>query len=419
MRNKNESSKDIVNTQNLTGLAIVICIAVSFLGSALGASVLFEWKDTSGQPLPFQSREEVEEFLRTAEIVKVEGIKEGTTKPRRVLLERDGVRMKACFRDVHVYKKIERLQSGAVRYDFRDDAVYEIAAYEFGKLLGLKNIPPTVLREVKGKKGTLQAWVEGCMMEKDRQKKDLQPPRTWNWVMQGQIMQLFDLLISNEDRNMGNVLIDSEWKIWMIDHTRSFRTYTQLTNEEAVRFCEKNVWSRLRSLDGAVVEQQLAPYLTSGQIESLLKRKELLVEYIQNIIDERGENKVLFSYPAAVEKAPANVQTSLSINLQANPSEDCFPASALQLPELEEDFARVCRTCKLVGSDDASADFTVIVADPGFSWKVLILGRNGVQIEELEWTGSLAIGLKKAVSFLHQQNTAGQAPQNMVLASTL
>jgi hypothetical protein len=417
MRNKIEKSKSIVRSHNLALLVSIICIAVSFLGSTVGGSVLFNWKDESGQPLPFQSQEEVEDFLRTAEIVKVEGIKEGTTKPRRVILERDGVRMKACFRDVHVYKKMERLESGAIKYDFRDEAVYEIAAYEFGKLLGLKNIPPTVLREVKGKKGTLQAWVEGCMMEKDRQKKNIQPPRTWNWVMQNQIMQLFDQLIWNDDRNLGNVLIDSDWKLWLIDHTRSFRTYKQLQGEESIKFCEKNVWVRLKNLDRNVVEEELAPYLNSGQIKSLMKRQELLVEYIQGIIDERGEKKVLFSYPAAVEKAPVDAQASLSISLQADPSEDCFPASSLQISELREDFSRVCRNCELVSRDDTSAEFTVIVADPGFNWNVLILGRDGALLEEFEWTGSLTTGLKKAVRVLHEQQDENRGSEGVTLAS--
>lgn len=419
MRNKIEERKTVIRSHNLTGFVTIIFLAISFLGSALGGSVLFEWKDDSGQPLPFQSQEEVEHFLRTAEIVKIEGIKEGTTKPRRVILERNGVRMKACFRDVHVYKKMERLESGAIKYDFRDEAVYEIAAYEFGKLLGLKNIPPTVLREVKGKKGTLQAWVEGCMMEKDRQKKNIQPPRTWNWVMQNQIMQLFDQLIWNDDRNLGNVLIDSDWKLWLIDHTRSFRTYKQLQGEESIKFCEKNVWVRLKSLDQNVVEEQLAPYLNSSQINSLMKRQELLVEYLQKIIDERGEKKVLFSYPAAVEKAPIEVQTSLSISLQASPSEDCFPASSLQLSELREDFSKVCRNCQLVSDDDTSADFTVIVGDPGLSWRVLVLERGGALLKEFEWTGSLTTGLKKAVRALHQQQAEGVGTDGVKLASTL
>jgi hypothetical protein len=33
-------------------------------------------------------------------------------------------------------------------------------------------------------------------------------------------MRAFDQLIYNTDRNLGNLLIDGDWRIWMIDHTR-------------------------------------------------------------------------------------------------------------------------------------------------------------------------------------------------------
>ena len=37
-------------------------------------------------------------------------------------------------------------------------------------------------------------------------------------------MRVFDELIANTDRNQGNMLIDKQWKLWLIDHTRGFRT---------------------------------------------------------------------------------------------------------------------------------------------------------------------------------------------------
>ena len=41
------------------------------------------WKDPDGNPLPFQTDEEIIEFLRTAEIESIEDIGIGVTKPRR------------------------------------------------------------------------------------------------------------------------------------------------------------------------------------------------------------------------------------------------------------------------------------------------------------------------------------------------
>ena len=36
-------------------------------------------------------------------------------------------------------------------------------------------------------------------------------------------VRLFDQLITNVDRNLGNLLIDKNWTVWMIDHSSAFR----------------------------------------------------------------------------------------------------------------------------------------------------------------------------------------------------
>ena len=38
-----------------------------------------------------------------------------------------------------------------------------------------------------------------------------------------QLVRLFDQLIYNIDRNIGNLMITNDWRIWAIDHTRAFR----------------------------------------------------------------------------------------------------------------------------------------------------------------------------------------------------
>ncbi len=72
-----------------------LCVIGLLLGlSAVSASpaqtsTSSVWLDPQGQPLPFQSNEEIEEFLRTAEIVSQRRIGEGINNPFRVLLEKD------------------------------------------------------------------------------------------------------------------------------------------------------------------------------------------------------------------------------------------------------------------------------------------------------------------------------------------
>jgi hypothetical protein len=91
----------------------------------------------------------------------------------------------------------------------------------------------------------------------------------------------------------------------------------------------------------------------------------------------------------------------LHVKLQAKPSTDCFPVSALQADELEEDFRRACRDCRVVDGLTASG-YHVIVEDPEAHWKITILGASGEYLASFTWSGSLDLALEKTVRFLRR-----------------
>ena len=262
------------------------------------------WIGSDGKPLPFKTDEEIMDFLRTADVVKVEKIPEGVTKPQKLYLEKDSIEAAATFRYKEIHKERWIDPNAGPRADFRDSCIYECAAYRLSRLLGLNNIPPTVRRKVKGKNGTVQIWVEGAMTDIHRLKEKSTPPDTWRWARQDQVMRLWDELVFNDDRNKGNVLIDQDWNVWLIDHTRGFRVYADIPKAKHIKYCERGFWEKLKSLDEEVVKAELGDYLRSTEIEGLLKRRSLLVEHIQGLIDEKGEGAVLFQF------RPAKNQTS-------------------------------------------------------------------------------------------------------------
>lgn len=262
------------------------------------------WKGPDGEPLPFRTDEGVCDFLRTATVTDMEEIPEGVTNPRRALLEKDGVRMRAIFRDVNISKSIGPGMEGRSRLRFRDCCLFEIAAYELSRLLGLDNVPPTVIRKIRGGEGTLQIWLEGTITERVRLKEGREPPSPWHHAMQHQIMKLFDNLIYNEDRNKGNVLYDGNWKLWMVDHTRAFRMDKELPNPEEIKVCERGLWEKLQALDEAVLTERLDGLLRGSEIEALLIRKDLLIAHINRLIEERGEKGVLFHYYEPRKSSP-------------------------------------------------------------------------------------------------------------------
>ncbi len=256
------------------------------------------YRGADGQPLPFDSAAEVVEFLSTAGVVSSSEVAEGSTKPKKVLLERNGVRAHAIFRSFErVQERIVDPDTGQTRFEaFKDSAKFEAAAYTLASLLGLPFVPPTVRRVIDNRDGTLQLWIEAAMSEKERQERGIEPPNAtwWRGVMQALV--IFDNLIYNADRNTGNMLIDADWDAWFIDHTRAFQTRRDLRNPEFIIFCERRLWDRLQALSDDELRDAMSPHLDGLEIAALLRRRARIVSHIEELIAEKGEAEVLFAY---------------------------------------------------------------------------------------------------------------------------
>lgn len=249
-----------------------------------------------GQPLPFRSDEEVLEFLRSAKPGKAKETKKGITRPRKVVLEKNGIRAHAIFHTIDESKPVVTLKSGERIMNFRDSYIFQPAAYELARMLGLDNVPPSVRRRVFGESGSMTLWLENMRSEEDRRKAQSEPPDHLRWSRQMAIMHVWDNLIFNFDRNQGNILIDGDWNIWLIDHTRTFRRGDETPTLHKVRSCDRRLLERLRSLTEQEVKQRLNPYLSPPEIDFLMKRRDKVVAHIDRMIAERGEDQVLFNY---------------------------------------------------------------------------------------------------------------------------
>jgi hypothetical protein len=265
---------------------------------AVAPVAALRWTDPDGKPLPFRSEEELLEFLRTAEVKSEKKLSGGVTFPTKMLLEKDGIRADAVFRDVNEQRATPTFGGGQNELNFRDSYLFEPAAYELSRLVGLDNVPPATLRKLHGKNGSVQIWVENAMTERMRIDKKAEPPEAQQWSKQLQVMNVFDALVYNTDRNRGNMLITADWKLWMIDHTRAFRRNAVLRDGVALNQCERGMYQRLKSLDEAVVRERLKPYLSSFEMDALWKRRRLILERLDKLIAERGEEKVLYTYAA-------------------------------------------------------------------------------------------------------------------------
>jgi hypothetical protein len=154
------------------------------------------------------TQDEREAFLSTASIVRVESASKGVTKTLRITLSDGTVTHDASVQTIDD-SRMKFETSKGIELNFRDSWRYNVAAYKLDRLLGLGMVPATVDRLHNGKRGSFTWWVDEVLMdEEERQRQNQRAPRQDDWNQQIFMMRLFDQLISNVDRNMGNLLID-------------------------------------------------------------------------------------------------------------------------------------------------------------------------------------------------------------------
>lgn len=122
-----------------------------------------------------------------------------------------------------------------------------------------------------------------------------------------QAVRLFDELISNMyravspghdlDASWGDLLITRDWRIWLIDHTRTFRIGKQLENPQSLTQCDRTLLGKLRGLNKEGLKAKVGKYLTPEQLDGLEARRELLVKHFDEQIARKGEGAVLYHLP--------------------------------------------------------------------------------------------------------------------------
>ena len=252
------------------------------------------WRGPDGEPLPFTTYAEAESFLRDARVVSSRLFGEGVTGLKEVLLEHEGIQARAGFHEIDDRMRDVRMDSGIYRI-YYDSYRGQCAAYAVARLLHIDNVPPIVCRRVEGVRGSVQLWVEGGMLERERSADGIRPPVALDMTRQVQTMHLFDNLIFNDDRHSGNYLYDAEWRLWLIDHTRAFQTRGELRDAGKLALCERWLWERLQAVTEDQLRRVVSEYLEPGQVSALAKRHRLLVAHIAEMIAVRGEGAVLLA----------------------------------------------------------------------------------------------------------------------------
>ena len=221
--------------------------------------------------------EQQEAFLKTAKVVNTREAGKGVTGTLRVTLSDGVLTHDASVQTVDVAMNEFRSNRGT-ELNFKDSWRYNVAAYRLNQVLQLGRVPVSVERSHRGKVGSFTWWVDDVLMDEgERLKTKTSAPDSSAWNEQMWHVRLFDQLIQNVDRNLGNLLIDKSWAVWMIDHSRAFRLSNKLASPKNLTRIERGALERLRALDDAALKTAVGDYLTSFERRALLQRRDEIV----------------------------------------------------------------------------------------------------------------------------------------------
>lgn len=232
---------------------------------------------------PVLTDAETEQWLLKAELLKSKGISKGVTGSVQATLSDGKITHDAHIQSIDESKR-EFQSAKGTEFNFRDSWTFNIAAYKIDRLIGLNMTPVSVSRRFRSKPSAWTWWVDDVIMDEgDRLKKKTTPPDLNLWNQQTQLMHMFDQLIYNVDRNMGNLLITKNWRLWTIDHTRAFRTHDVLKSPGSVTRCDRQVFEGLKRLDKDILKKEVGSVLDEWQIRSLLARRDAIVAKLETL----------------------------------------------------------------------------------------------------------------------------------------
>ena len=275
--------------------ALLSVVAIAWI---VGSAALPAAREQAAAARPVLTPEQMEDFLLHAKVIKTKAASKGITDSKRATLSDGRITHDAQIQTVNVSKIQTQGNRGNVELNFKDSYRFNIAGYRLARLLGLDNVPMSVERNVEGSPAAVTWWVDDVLMDENARwkgKKQNTGPDPTRTAEQTHIMRVFDELIENTDRNGGNLLWTTDWKMWMIDHTLAFRVDDKLYKPQLLERCERSLLEKMRGLTAETLTRELGDSLDKPRIEALLARRDAIVKRFDGLIAKRGEGAILYT----------------------------------------------------------------------------------------------------------------------------
>jgi len=227
---------------------------------------------------PQMTDRQLEEYLKKAAIEAKSDLRIEDRTVRVLELDLDGLKFRALFLPFE-----EKLPAGKTEAEVRLRRYqHEVAAYWLDRRLKLRMVPVTVVRTVDGKRGALQIWIESAVdrvwveeqKSLDKVREELKEEIDKAWVLEA---------VLDVERRVkeGQRVLMEEQRIMLSGSTLAFSASPEI-QEAAVPHlrCPINpsLENELRTLTREELKKALKDYLSDGQIDALLARRDRVLE---------------------------------------------------------------------------------------------------------------------------------------------
>jgi hypothetical protein len=236
---------------------------------------------------------EIEEYLKVAEITAVGTTPEGVLHPQKMTLKPGGPTPFLLFKPI-----APGLYNGA-----QESYKSEIAAYEIDKMLHLGMVPPTVERTINKKTGAAIYWIVNTKnfnaFPEGKAGGAPTPPasKAEYWKIQLVRAKMFDSLIGNMDPNLGNWLVDDDWNLSIVDHSRSLHYDTTFVHEKQMSHIDSELWDKMKALTLEDLTANLSKWLSKSDIKTIIDRRDKFGKLIDALVKKNGAAEVFIKYP--------------------------------------------------------------------------------------------------------------------------